>query len=32
MRLEVIRVGLLVDLANYYTTKGAYQAQHVLEG
>ena len=24
MRLELIRVGLLVDLANHYTTKGAH--------
>ena len=24
MRLELIRVGLLVELANHYTTKGAF--------
>ena len=24
MRLELTRVGLLVELANHYTTKGAY--------
>ena len=24
MRLELIRVGLLVQLANHYTTRGAY--------
>ena len=25
MRLELTRLGLLVELANHYTTKGAYQ-------
>ena len=25
MRLELIRVGLLVELANHYTTRGAHQ-------
>ena len=24
MRLELTRVGLLAELANYYTTRGAY--------
>ena len=27
MRLELIRVGLLVELANHYTTKGAYKLE-----
>ena len=26
MRIELIRVGLLVELANHYTTKGAKDA------
>ena len=27
MRLELTRVGLLVELANHYTTRGAYQTE-----
>ena len=27
MRLELTRVGLLVELANHYTTRGAYITQ-----
>ena len=28
MRLELTRVGLLVELANHYTTRGATVARH----
>ena len=30
MRLELTRVGLLVELANHYTTRGALSATRVL--
>ena len=29
MRLELTRVGLLVELANYYTTRGAFLTDHL---
>ena len=31
MRLELTRVGLLVELANHYTTRGAYVSEAVGE-
>ena len=32
MRLELTRVGLLVELANHYTTRGACCCRYVLAG
>ena len=31
MRLELTRVGLLVELANHYTTTGAFAIKEVME-